>query len=245
MLISDFSTLTFDCYGTLIDWETGLANELQPLLAQTGGRFSREEMLLLYAKNERTVVAREPALLYSDLLAQTHRNIAQQLNIAIAEDAHQRFAASIAQWPAFADTCDALRYLKKHFACVILSNVDRIGFAASGKHLQIEFDAVFTAQDIGSYKPDKRNFEYMLRELQKKGIERAQILHVAQSQFHDLATAVQMGLATCWIDRRAGQPGAGATPAVKRNADTDFRFESLAQMAAAHKLELQSLPGRP
>ncbi len=245
MLISDFSTLTFDCYGTLIDWETGLANGLQPLLAETGGRCSREEMLLLYAKNECTVLAREPALLYSDLLAQTHRNIAQQLNIAVADDAHQRFAASIAQWPAFADTCDALRYLKQYFGCVILSNVDHIGFAASAKHLQVEFDAVFTAQDIGSYKPDKRNFEYMLRELRKKGIERRHILHVAQSQFHDMVTAAQMGLATCWIDRRADQPGTGATPAVEHHADTDFRFESLAQMAAAHKLELQRLLGRP
>ena len=138
-------------------------------------------------------------------------------------------------WPAFPDSPAALAYLKQHYQLVILSNVDRAGFAASNQRLGVAFDAVYTAQDVGSYKPDPRNFEYLLVHLAQRGVGKADILHTAQSLFHDHAPAKQFGLASAWIDRRADQQGLGGDDGPARGADYDFRFPTLAAMAATHR----------
>ena len=238
MLISNFSTLTFDCYGTLIDWETGIANALMSSFAQSDLSLDRSTLLDAFAKNECVVQSEQPDLAYRALLEQTHRKIAEQLNVSVSEDVHRTFAESIENWPAFADSVKSLKYLKQYFNLVILSNVDRAGFAKSNQHLKVEFDAVYTAEDIGSYKPDHRNFHHMLSELESRGIQVSEILHTAQSQFHDMIPATALGLKTCWIDRRAGETGSGATPSIAKSVKTDFRFESLENMVAAHKIEL-------
>lgn len=237
MKLTDFNTLTFDCYGTLIDWESGICTALQPLLANSGNGFARDAALEAFARHESAQEHATPDLIYSDLLAQVHARLAREWGVAADAGADRRFGASIPDWPAFPDSPAALAYLKRHYKLVILSNVDRVSFAGSNRRLGVEFDAIYTAQDIGSYKPDLRNFEYLLARLAERGIQPAQILHTAQSLFHDHAPAKKVGLASCWIDRRHAAAGWGATMPPPAGAGYDFRFTSLAAMADAHRQE--------
>jgi 2-haloalkanoic acid dehalogenase type II len=237
MGLDDHSVLSFDCYGTLIDWESGIARALGPWLERAGVRANREQILVAFAEAEAPQQATTPGLRYPELLARVHGALAARFGIAPDPDAARAFGASIRDWPAFPDSAEALAYLQQHFRLVILSNVDRASFAQSQKRLGVAFDAVYTAEDIGSYKPDLRNFEYLLARLAEQGIAKAQILHTAQSLYHDHAPAKRLGLATCWIDRRAGQAGSGATRPPDAEIRPDFRFPSLAAMAAAHRAE--------
>lgn len=238
MQLSQFSTLTFDCYGTLIDWESGLYKALQPLLERAGKTFNRQACLELFRQAEAPVQEQNSAMLYSNLLATVHRQIASDLMVDTDTAMDNSFAHSIKDWPAFPDSVDSLKYLKQHYKLVILSNVDRAGFAHSNCHLEIEFDAVYTAEDIGSYKPCLGNFHYMLKHLKDMGIDQSEILHTAQSLYHDMLPATSLGLKTCWIDRRAGQEGSGATPSVSSKVEVDRRFVSLAEMVATHQAEM-------
>jgi 2-haloalkanoic acid dehalogenase type II len=235
MRLGDFSTLSFDCYGTLIDWETGLLHALAPVLARHGRRLDDGSVLAAFAAAESAAQARAPGKLYPEILADTLPTLAQQWQIELAPEERQRFGASVGEWPAFADSAPALAYLQRHYRLVILSNVDRASFARSQSRLGVEFDRIFTAQDIGSYKPDLRNFRYMLDALASDGIASRQVLHVAQSLFHDHVPARQLGLATVWVDRRAGKPGAGATPPAQ--AQPDWKVTSLAELAQWHRRE--------
>lgn len=131
----------------------------------------------------------------------------------------------------------ALAYLQGFYRLVILSNVDRASFARSNARLGVTFDAIYTAEDIGSYKPDPRNFRHMLDRLADYGHRPDAILHVAQSLFHDHGPAKGCGLASAWIDRRQGSEGWGATPPPEAGAHYDFRFASLAELEAAHRTE--------
>ncbi len=240
MKIKDFTTLTFDCYGTLIDWESGIYNALKHAVDMEDPNPTKDEVLLRYAKVEAKVEHEQPNLKYTHLLREVHRRFTEDYNISATEDDHERFGDSIRDWPAFADSVESLNYLKQHFKLVILSNVDNIGFSYSNNHLQVEFDAIFTAEDIGSYKPQLNNFDYMLDHLAEMGVEKTNILHTAQSLYHDMVPATQVGLTRCWIDRRSGQQGSGATPRVEEPVEVHFRFESLAAMVEAHKEELQN-----
>ncbi len=213
MRLSDFRVLTFDCYGTLIDWESGIHAALQPLLQKvkqtTGQTLSRDAALETFARHELAQEAATPAMVYSELLTVVHRRLAHAWDVSMAEADHARFGASVPDWPAFPDSSAALGYLKQHYQLVILSNVDRESFKGSNRRLGVEFDAIYTAQDVGSYKPDPRNFEYMLAHLAQRGVAKADILHTAQSLFHDHAPAKRSGLASAWIDRRARPAGLG------------------------------------
>ena len=131
-----------------------------------------------------------------------------------------------------------MAYLKQHFRLIILSNVDRQSFAGSNRRLGVDFDHIFTAEEIGSYKPDRRNFDYLLERLAEHGIAKSELLHVAQSLFHDHVPANQLGIASAWIDRRHDRDGAGATPLPEPMPRFDFRFTSLGELAAAHRAEL-------
>jgi 2-haloacid dehalogenase len=234
MRIGDYRVLTFDCYGTLIDWERGIVAAIQPLVAKCRIAPDRDQALEAFGRHESAQQTETPALLYSDLLALVHGRLAREWDVAASDEEHRRFGQSIGDWPAFPDSPEALAYLKQHYQLVILSNVDRDSFRASNARLGVVFDAIYTAQDIGSYKPDRRNFAYMLDALKARGFGAGDILHTAQSLFHDHVPAKELGLATAWIDRRHEQGGFGATPAVAQ-ARYDFRFDSLAQMVEAHR----------
>jgi 2-haloalkanoic acid dehalogenase type II len=235
--LTDFSALTFDCYGTLIDWESGLWDAFQPLLMANGrDDLTRAAVLPALAEIESAQQAATPGMLYPDTLMATHRGLAARFDLITNEDMDHAFGQSIAHWPAFPDTADALRILKRHYKLVILSNVNRAGFAASNRKLGVDFDAVYTAEDIGSYKPDPRNFDYMLERLKAEhGIAQGDILHTAQSLFHDHVQARRLGLANAWIDRQGLSCGSdwGATARVAERPEVDFLFATMAAMAEA------------
>src|SRR5262245_18690140 len=238
MKLSDFKALTFDCYGTLIDWETGLWNALQPLVAAGALKVGREEALDIFARFETEQERETPSLRYSSLLAVVHARIAKSWGVPAHADLHDRFGNSVPDWPAFSDSAAALSYLKRHFKLVILSNVDRAGFATSNKKLGVTFDAVYTAEDVGSYKPDPRNFAYLINHVEADlGIRKSEILHTAQSLHHDHVPAERAGLARAWIDRRFGREGGGATVIPANPPKVDFHFKSLAELADAHRKE--------
>ena len=236
MRLSDFQVLSFDCYGTLIAWEAGLTAALQPLADRSG--HAPAALLERFGPLEHAAEKEQPSLKYSALLELVHGRLAEEVGAAADPDAARRFGASVGDWPAFPDVPEALRYLKQHFRLVILSNVDRASFAHSNERLGVEFDFVFTAEEIGSYKPDVRNFRYMLDRLREAGLDGSRLLHVAQSLFHDHAPANRLGLPSAWIDRRAGKTGAGATPVPESMPQFDFRFTSLGALAEAHRAEL-------
>ena len=234
--LDEFSTLSFDCYGTLIDWESGIWDAMQPLFTANGCDVARSEALSVYAQAESTAQAEHPAMLYPDILAHAHHDMASQLGLKTTDSLDATFGRSLPHWPAFADSAGALRKLKQRYKLVILSNVDRAGFAASNLKLGVEFDAVYTAEDIGSYKPDPRNFKFMLDHLKADlGIGKGDILHTAQSLFHDHVQACAHGLANAWIDRQglSTSDNWGATAKVAERPSCDFIFADMISMAKA------------
>ena len=239
--LTDYRVLTFDCYGTLIDWETGIWDALQPLIMRSGrSDVTRDAALLAFAKHEHRHQSESPHMRYPELLAGVHRSIAESFVMATSETLDEAFGESVPLWPAFPDTADALRILKRRYKLVILSNVHRDGFAASNRKLGVEFDAIYTAEDIGCYKPADANFEYMLAHLESDlGMNRTDVLHIAQSLHHDHTPAKRFGLANAWIDRQRLSEGGswGATEKVESIPEIDFRFFSMDEMAKAAENE--------
>jgi len=208
---------------------------LRPLLGKLNGRVEDEAALAAFALHESALEKTQPSLNYRKLLAEANRGLAKEWNVGITDTEAERFGNSVPDWPAFPDSAAALGYLKQHYKLVILSNIDRASFAESNKKLGVTFDAICTAEDIGSYKPDKRNFDFALKTVQEKlGFAPKDILHTAQSLFHDHQTAKAIGLATNWIDRRMGKSGSGATAPVE-GVKTDFHFPSMAAFVEAHR----------
>jgi len=237
MRLTEFEALTFDCYGTLIDWESGIIRALAPLTGRVRPALSRDAILEAHARQESKQQAYTPTKPYRELLAVVHKRLAEEWGVAATHEEAVAYGASVGDWPAFPDTVEALRYLKRHYRLVVLSNVDNASFARSNERLGVAFDAVYTAEDIGSYKPAPRNFEYMLDHLGALGIRPGRVLHTAESLFHDHVTAKALDLATCWIHRRHDAEGFGATMDPGTRPETDFRFTSLAALAEAHRRE--------
>ena len=238
MKLSDHKVLTFDVYGTLIDWESGMIAALEPLTQRAHRTLSRDQILEAHAHHESTTQLQTPAKRYSELLPVVYRRLAEEWEVSVTWEDCLLYGQSVRDWPAFEDSADALIYLKEHFKLVVLSNVDNASFAHSNKKLQVEFDAIYTAEDIGSYKPSPRNFEYMIARLGRMGIEKGDILHTAESMFHDHAPANAHGLANCWIYRRHEKEGFGATVRPKEMPSYDMVFNSMAELVEAHKAEL-------
>ncbi|WP_259779369.1 haloacid dehalogenase type II [Aestuariispira ectoiniformans] len=237
MRVSDFKALTFDCYGTLIDWESGMVQGLTPLTSRVEAPLSRNAILEAHARHESSQQSQTPGKPYRELLAIVYRRLAEEWRVPVSWQECVAYGQSVKNWPAFPDSAKALGYLKKHFKLVILSNVDNESFAASNEKLGVTFDAVYTAEDVGSYKPSTRNFDYMLEKLATIGVTKEQILHTAESMFHDHAPANRCGLASCWIYRRFDQDGFGATMDPGEMPNYNFRFNSMAELAAAHEVE--------
>jgi len=238
MKLTDFKALTFDCYGTLIDWESGMAEALKPLTERVGRRLTRDEVLEAHARHESSQQRQTPAKAYRELLATVYRRLAEEWGVAVSWAECVAYGQSVRNWPAFADSAAALHYLKQHYKLVILSNVDNESFAASNAKLQVAFDAIYTAEDVGAYKPSDRNFDYMLEKLTSLGIAKDQILHTAESLFHDHGPANRHGLASCWIYRRYDKQGFGATMNPGDMPNYNFRFNSMADLVKAHQQEL-------
>lgn len=206
--ITSFACLTFDCFGTLVDWEGGIYKALQPLVQQLSEshplRSDRLATLKVFIKHEGLVQQARPKDLYRDVLAAAYGNLAEELGVQVTEDEKKRFGGSVGDWPVFPDTVEALKRLHKHFKLVILSNVDTESFkrTLTDQLTGIDFDAIYTAQEIGSYKPDLNNFDYLISHVEKDlGVKKEDIIHTAQSLHHDHVPAKQAGLVSAWIER--------------------------------------------
>jgi 2-haloacid dehalogenase len=221
----DFDVLTFDCYGTLIDWESGIAAALRFQFGDALEAFSDEELIGAFAAVEHE--AEVPYKTYREVLALSLRGMGERLGFDVGDNQAAGFGASVGQWPAFPDSGDALRRLQERYVLAVITNCDDDLLAQSERRLGIAFDHVITAQQAGSYKPDHRNFELAVERI---GRPRERILHVAQSLFHDHVPAKALGLTTVWIDRREGR-GGGASPDAEVHPDA--RFTSMAAFAAA------------
>ncbi len=236
MKLTDFEALTFDCYGTLIDWESGIATALQAWAGGRGITAGDNALLEAFSRHENRLEAEHPALLYPEVLARTLRAIAAGYGVTASAAEEKTFGASVAQWPAFPDSAAALAYLKRHYKLVIVSNIDRASFAHSNEKLGVDFDLIITAEDVGSYKPAPAHFERAIAELAQLGVAKEKILHTAQSLFHDHVPAKnRFGMTSIWIDRRQGQPGGGGTKKPPEAVTPDWQVPSMAAMVALHR----------
>ena len=214
-----YDALTFDCYGTLVDWGRGLLDFLQPVLLQRDAHVIDDFLLEFFAANE--PVAQVDGRRYADVLREVLRRLGERLGFTPDAALLDAFAASPSDWQPFPDTVESLRRLAEHFDLVVVSNIDNSLFAVTQKRLGVSFKHVITAQEVGAYKPDRRMFEAALA-----AVGSARVLHVAQSTYHDIAPASELGLDTAWI-RRDGN----AAKAV--DVKPTWTFESLAECADA------------
>ncbi len=216
-----FSHLTFDCYGTLIDWETGILNAVTPLLARHRIAAEPAEVLALYARHEAAAEA-GPYRPYREVLCATLRALAAELGCEPAADELDVLPNSLGRWPPFPDTIESLRWLKARYRLVILSNIDDDLFAGTARQLQVQFDAVITAQQVRSYKPALVHFRTALDRL---GASPRQLLHVAQSLYHDHAPAKRLGFTTVRVNRPSRLAGTGVS--LPAEARPDFEVPDL------------------
>ncbi len=238
MKLTDFKVLTFDVYGTLVDWETGIVDNLKPITEKASLSLSSNEILEAHAVLESSAQRDTPTKCYGEILAHVYKCLAETWKVSVTPEECYAYGASVADWPPFGDSVEALVYLKNFYKLVVLSNVDNCIFHSSKEKLKVSFDAIYISEDIGSYKPDVRNFEYMIENLSRLGIKKNEILHTAESMFHDLAPAHEVGLASCWIYRRYNQQGFGATMDPGIIPTYDLSFNSMADLVKAHKAEI-------
>jgi 2-haloacid dehalogenase len=243
MRLTDFDVLTFDCYGTLIDWESGITEALKGLVGRSRRPLTRDLILEAHARHESCQQRYTPTMRYRDLLSVVYKRLGEEWGVHATHEECVEYGRSVGDWPAFEDSPEALLYLKQHFKLVILSNVDNASFQISNRKLGVEFDAIYTAEDIGSYKPSARNFEYMFEQLAANGISKSKVLHTAESMFHDHRPANDHGLKSCWIYRRHAMQGYGATMDPGQLPHVDFRFVSMRELAEAHRQQLNRSPG--
>ena len=222
-----FDVLTFDCYGTLIDWETGLLAALHSA-CPGGWPVDDEELLERFARHE-AAVERGDYRTFREVLSESVRDLARDHGVEVGEEAVRRFSESVGEWPAFADSAKALRRLAQSFKLAVITNCDDDLFALSNERLDVRFDWVVTAQQVRSYKPSVSNFE---RAFEVIGVPRGRLLHVAQSLYHDHVPAKALGMTTVWINRRHDREGFGATPPAQAKPDLVFpTMEAFAEAA--------------
>ena len=221
-----FDVLTFDCYGTLIDWEAGILAALRPPLAAHGIQAPDDALLEAFARHEAEVEA-GPYQRYRDVLASVLTAMLDHRGAEASSEEAATFGGSVVDWPAFPDSAAALARLHDRFRLGVITNCDDDLFAASQAKLGVEFDWVVTAQQSKRYKPNPRGFELMF---ERVGIPPSRILHVAQSLYHDHVPAKRLGLSTVWVDRRGDRPGSGATPPA--DATPDLAVPDMATLAS-------------
>ncbi|PMD56773.1 S-2-haloacid dehalogenase [Hyaloscypha bicolor E] len=248
---TSYKLLSFDIYGTLIDWETGIYTSLLPLLSRlppssphypstnTAPQI-RHFLLTEYAKLEQSIQKAEPTLTYPNILTKIYIQLAASLSIPITEEEAHSFGMTIGTWPPFPDTVAAMQSLAKHYKLVVLSNVDKASFSRtlSGPLSGVKFDAIYTAEDIGSYKPDLQNFAYLADHAEKEfWVSKGEILKVAQSLYHDHVPAKRFGLRpSVWIRRMPGGEEAlmgSRLEDVEGQVDLAATFGSLGEFAKA------------
>jgi 2-haloacid dehalogenase len=221
-----FEILTFDCYGTLINWEEGILRCLHRILAAHGKDADDATILRLYGDFEARAEQGEYRS-YREVLQSVVRQFGEQLGFAPTDDDANSLPESLKEWKPWPDTVTALRQLKARFRLAIISNVDDDLFAATRPQLEVEFDQIITAQQAGAYKPSLKIFELALRRVE---VPAHRVLHVGQSLYHDVLPAQSFGLATVWVNRPSARSGVGAVKAAEGRPD--LQVSSLAELAA-------------
>jgi len=225
----NFDALTFDCYGTLIDWERGIVETLEPMIGSDGAAIDGERALETYARHEAALEAGE-YLPYREIVSRSMAAVCAELGVEVDDDQRARFGGSVGEWPPFADSAEALQRLSSRFRLGVITNCDDDLFARSAQRLGVRFDWVVSAQQAGAYKPSERPFRLALERL---NVPSERILHVAQSLYHDHVVTNRLGLSSIWIDRRGGTRGSGATPPADARPDATYPdMRSFADAAA-------------
>lgn len=233
MALTDRKVLTFDVVGTLIDFETGILDYVQSKAKAAGVTLTDRAILEAYATAEDHQHHETPRLPFPSMMAPMYREMAEVLKLPESHADAEEFRLSIPHWPAFPDSIAALKRLRKHFYLVAMTNSDNWALSHFARTLDQPFDDLVTAEMVGWNKPDPQVFAFTRGRLSKEGFAFGDILHVAQSQYHDIAVARRLGYHTCWIERRKGKQGTGATPKVQTVAIPDYHFASLAELADA------------
>lgn len=219
--------ITFDCYGTLIDWETGMLASLRSLLRKRV-EIEDDKLLELYGEIE-VQIESGPYMVYRAVLGRAAEEIGRRLGAPISAADAQHFAQSLRLWKPFPDTVDALHALAKYYKLAIISNVDDDLFADTQRLLKTSFEFVVTAQQVRSYKPSHKNFEEAMKRADERSISKKEMLHAGQSLYHDIAPANALGLKSAWVNRRFDKSGSGAT--TPGSAKPLFKVNSMAELA--------------
>jgi 2-haloacid dehalogenase len=226
--LQEFDVLTFDCYGTLIDWETGIFAALRPVLANHGKSIPDAQLLEYYGDFEQRAETGEYRP-YREVLESVVRDLGKRLGFTPTLEELQTLGNSIPHWTPWADTVEALKTLKQHARLAIISNIDDDLFRSTRRHLQVAFEPVVTAQQARCYKPCLKIFELAL---EKVGVPRNRVLHIGQSIYHDVLPAQSLGLATVWVNRPSARGGVGAVKRAEGKPDLEVTsLEQLAQRA--------------
>lgn len=229
-----FKAVTFDCYGTLIDWETGITQLVRPWIDAINPAIPTDLVITSFALHQAKHQQTRPTLLYPEVLARTWKDIERTFGWQENPAHAAAFAASVPDWPPFADTVESLKYLARFYKLVILSNVDNASLEGTlRRQLEVPFEMTVTAEDVASYKPGLPHFTRTFEQLAARGIAREEILHVAQSKHHDIRPGRELGLTTVWVNRRHDRPGSGATLAT--DAEPHLAVKSLVELVALHK----------
>jgi len=214
----DFEVLIFDCYGTLIDWECGILSGIKPILFNHKINLDNDQILELYAEIE-VKIENENYINYKNVLRRVVHEFGKKLNFKPNPNEINYLLKTFNNWMPFSDTVDALKKLKTKFKLALLSNVDEDLFSISAKHLEVKFNYIITAEQVKSYKPSHKNFKFAINKI---GISQDKIIHIAQSLYHDIIPAKELGLFTIWINRRKDKEGFGATPAASAKPDLEY-----------------------
>ena len=233
MNLAEIRVLTFDCYGTLIDWEAGILGVLRPWATRAGISADDAEVLAAFGEAESAEEAARSQALYPQILRDTHARMASHFGVAADDATAVALGDSVGDWPAFSDTADALRRLQRRHKLMVVSNVDRASFARTQRKLGVTLDGLVTAEEVGAYKPDLRMFHRALEVASSWGVNPSQILHVAQSLYHDHVPAKRLGLATAWVRRPSPRSAFGATRDPGVFVKPDIVVTSLAELADA------------
>jgi 2-haloacid dehalogenase len=225
--LSRFATLSFDCYGTLIDWETGIIQAMRQVLDLHSVALTDEQILDAFSRFE-SVAQQPPYSSYREVLTEVLERTGEEHDFRPSQDDLVHFSSSVADWPDFPDSAGALARLKRHYRLAVITNCDDDLFAASNMKLSVEFDVIVTAQQARCYKPDLTPFRIAFERIDGAP---GSLLHVAQSMFHDHEPAKRLGLTTVWINRRHDRTGPGADPPAEATAN--LVFPDLASFAGA------------
>ena len=226
MDFSHFTAISFDCYGTLIDWEAGILPTLRALIKSHGRSLSDTALLELYGEFEAEAES-GPYQSYRKVMESVIQQLGEQMGFRPSPGEIRSLHESVPAWLPFSDTVPALQQLEKRYKLVVISNIDDDLFTQTRKHLGVPFDCVITAQRACSYKPSPNNFRLAL---QTMGIPPDQLLHVGQSVYHDVIPAQLLGIPTVWVNRRSAGPGVGAVRAA--SGRPDLEVSDLATLAA-------------